>query len=279
MRFNIKIARLVTGFGVSVALLVVAVGVSWAQTPSPEPPEDVAATTDNVPVVVPVPESVQHALSPGTVRALAAAQQAIERLTADRRAFGQLSLEEQLARGHSEGSMPAEFGLEQAYAVVTFDMPMPISTYRDLAAGSLGGLSADARATLYLELSDGYPLSVSGPVDADLSGNLRAFMSHTADRIAAGSASVSSLGAGDGDAFAARLRAAVHDLDGAAVVLGMTLPVVEYQDQSNVFEPLGVAAVELALTPQTQPFLNTPGQVDVASARNYYNAVAPARGD
>lgn len=278
MRSNNGIARLVTGLSVSVALLAMAVGVSWAQSPSPEPSEDEAAAADNIPVVVPVPESVQRALSPGSAGARATAQQAIERLTADRRAVGQLSIEEQLERGHSDGTMPAELGLEQAYAVVTFDMPMPISTYRDFAAGSFRGLSADARATLYLELSDGYPLSVSGPVSADLSGNLRAFMSNTADRIAAGSATLSSLGADDGGAFAARLRAAVQDLDGAAVVLGVTLPLVEYQDQSSVFEPLGVAAVELAPTPQMQPFLNTPGQLDVASARNYYNAVA-TRGD
>lgn len=272
--------RRLLGIVVSVGTIVVLASTmtaTWAQAPTPGPaptPAPVDGAGDRAvaqgPVLVPAPEPPDDNRQ-SRMAGRFEAQQASERLAAERRAIGQLPLEEQLTAGVTSGTLPA-LSLDQAWAVVTFDVPMPIDVYRQvLLTDTFAALSSEARATVYLEMADGYPWTVSGPTDADLLGNLGAYMDNAIVRLRSEPGTEQHLATpGAAANFADAVEATLPNLEASAVVLGLTIPAEEYRKVSAALETAGIAAVEAAADFGAAPFKNPSGRLDLAEARQHY---------
>jgi len=180
----------------------------------------------------------------------------------------------QVARFSSESSLPRDAVLDRGTAIVTFVKPVPADLFlRDVV--SLQGGAAPTAITIYMELPDGYPFTVSGKPDQDLPHQLRAFMADMSESLRRGQQVGPTTQRERQQLLADRIDAAIPNVSNVAVVLGVTFPLRSFlQNEPTIRDSYRVAAVEVDVSGNTRPFKNIEQRLDatiLAQLRGEYS--------
>lgn len=187
------------------------------------------------------------------------ARRAHESLKTERRGRGSRPTADQVADAADEfGLSEADFR-KRAQVVVTLKDALPFDVYEERRASS-DPLLADSRATLLVELDDGYPFMLSGPVASDLGAGLRSFMM---------SAAAHQRDHEHDDAAADRIAEALRRFDERAVVVGVSLPIAEFDRREQAIRSrYRVAAAEVEADTNATPFKDHGGAMTEAYVRS-----------
>ena len=226
----------------------------------------------------PVPESLsEQGSDPPGAKAKEAA------LRSERMERGNKPVNEQIEMAAEANGVRPRDVRDQGVLVVTLKHPLPLDVFeKHKASGRIPNFVQSA--TMYVELADGYPFKVSGPLDAELVNNLSSMMDVMAERegreqppgpqTASGvTAEQDKNNTNKQSSRGERIESARQELDERAVVLGFKTRLTDVEHKVRVLkEHYELAAME-ALLANEEPLKGSRGPIDrvkVQDLRTYY---------
>lgn len=192
----------------------------------------------------------------------------LQQATAYRRARGAIPVDQQVLELSAVAQQPRGDLESSSIAVLTLTEPPSLTELGKLIDQLDPNSTGEARATALLELPDGYPYIVSGPVETDFETAIHNVMTDTAEaaqrRMEAG---VDRNELQDSEilqlsSFIAETEQARRELPGRVRVLGLSLPLPLFLEHEGAYRALGLAGVEVelgyGLTPFDATVLSTP---------------------